>query len=108
MTLPHVDSPTHQRQAMHLPNLTEHSPKAAPLSSAALTDQALSWLGLEVVPWASWGGTTTTPVVETIVPIHTGTTPSSTTTATRFPVTDGGSTWGCRSRCPSKQESTVQ
>lgn len=53
MTLPHVDSPTHQGQAMHLPNLTEHSPKAAPLSSAALTDQALSWLGLEVVPWAS-------------------------------------------------------
>lgn len=99
---PHAPGTSHA-----VPNLTEHFPKAAPLSSAALTDQALSWLGLEVAPWTSWGGTTT-PMVEIIVPAHIGTTPGSTTTATTFPVTDGGSTWGCRSRCPSKQESTVQ
>lgn len=48
------------------------------------------------------------PVVQTSVPTHTGTTPGSTSTTIRFPVTDGGSTWGCGSRCPSKQESTVQ
>lgn len=106
--------PNTQGEAMQLPNPVEHSHKAAPLrhplaqQPAAHTDQALSWLGLEGVPWASWAGTTAMPAAETSVPTHAGATPGSTTTTTRFPVADGGSTWGCGNRCPSKQESTVQ
>lgn len=99
---------------MQLSNPVEHSHKAAPLrhplaqQPAAHTDQALSWLGLEGVRWASWAGTTAMPAAETSVPTHAGATPGSTTTTTRFPVADGGSTWGRGNRCPSKQESTVQ
>lgn len=60
MTVPHEDSPMHQGQALQLPNPMDHFCKAAPLrhplaqQPAAPTDQALSWLGLEGVPWASW------------------------------------------------------
>lgn len=58
MTVPHVNSPRHQGQTTQLPNLMDHSHKAAPLSSAASCTQrpgaVLAWAGKSTLGLMGW------------------------------------------------------